>query len=152
MAANGTVLSQTSLTVPPCGNLIRGSGGRKRAELVLLDLRTEKAAIDRVLDWIRDGMSGNLELRGGDQPALAFDRLVYTPGSPPRSAAALGAAAGSGNDNHRHADGVVSATCARVPGCETGVVLFGGQRHQRVIDGAARDTKAAQHVWQLPAA
>jgi DNA-binding CsgD family transcriptional regulator len=41
-----------------------GSGGRQ-AELVLLDRRTEKAAIDRVLGSVRDGFSGTLVLRGG---------------------------------------------------------------------------------------
>lgn len=41
-----------------------GSGGR-RAERVLLDRRTETAAIDRVLGSVRDGFSGTLVLRGG---------------------------------------------------------------------------------------
>lgn len=41
-----------------------GSGGRQ-AERVLLDRRTETAAIDRVLGSVRDGFSGTLVLRGG---------------------------------------------------------------------------------------
>jgi DNA-binding CsgD family transcriptional regulator len=41
-----------------------GSGGRQ-AELLLLDRRMEKAAIDRVLGSVRDGFSGTLVLRGG---------------------------------------------------------------------------------------
>src|SRR5258708_595883 len=45
-----------------------GPGGTKQAELVLLDRRTEKAAIDQALDCVRGSLSGILELRGG-QPA-----------------------------------------------------------------------------------
>ncbi len=41
------------------------SGGQRQAELVLLDRQAEKAAIDRVLDSVRDGFSGTLVLRGG---------------------------------------------------------------------------------------
>ncbi len=41
-----------------------GPGGRQ-AELVLLDRRAEKAAIDQVLGSVRDGFSGTLVLRGG---------------------------------------------------------------------------------------
>ena len=36
-----------------------------RDEFVLLDRRTERAAIDRVLDAVRSGFSGALVLRGG---------------------------------------------------------------------------------------
>jgi DNA-binding CsgD family transcriptional regulator len=36
-----------------------------REEFVLLDRRTERAAIDRVLDAVRSGLSGTLVLRGG---------------------------------------------------------------------------------------
>ena len=38
---------------------------RWREEFVLLDRRTERAAIDRVLDAVRSGFSGTLVLRGG---------------------------------------------------------------------------------------
>src|SRR6266702_8636665 len=38
---------------------------RWRKEFVLLDRRAERAAIDRVLDAVRDGFSGTLVLRGG---------------------------------------------------------------------------------------
>src|SRR5712692_4618371 len=38
---------------------------RWREEFVLLDRRTERAAIDRVLDAVRSGFSGALVLRGG---------------------------------------------------------------------------------------
>jgi DNA-binding CsgD family transcriptional regulator len=38
---------------------------RRREEFVLLDRETERAAIDRVLDAIRSGLSGTLVLRGG---------------------------------------------------------------------------------------
>src|SRR5260370_2103851 len=38
---------------------------RWRKEFVLLDRRTERAAIDRVLDAVRSGFSGALVLRGG---------------------------------------------------------------------------------------
>src|SRR5882757_1581550 len=38
---------------------------RWREEFVLLDRQTERAAIDRVLDAVRDGFSGTLVLRGG---------------------------------------------------------------------------------------
>src|SRR5260370_27646675 len=41
-----------------------GAGGRQ-GELVLLDRRAEKAAIDQVLGSVRDGFSGTLVLRGG---------------------------------------------------------------------------------------
>src|SRR5258708_24864089 len=41
-----------------------GPGGRQ-AELVLLDRRAEKAAIDQVLGSVRDGFSGTLVLRSG---------------------------------------------------------------------------------------
>ena len=39
--------------------------GERQAEPVLLDRRTETAAIDRVLGSVRDGFSGTLVLRGG---------------------------------------------------------------------------------------
>ena len=38
---------------------------RWREGLVLLDRRAERAAIDRVLDAVRSGLSGTLVLRGG---------------------------------------------------------------------------------------
>src|SRR6266568_8299230 len=38
---------------------------RWREEFVLLDRRTERAAIDRVLEAVRGGFSGTLVLRGG---------------------------------------------------------------------------------------
>src|ERR1700722_20071830 len=38
---------------------------RWREEFVLLDRRTERAAIDKVLDAVRSGFSGTLVLRGG---------------------------------------------------------------------------------------
>jgi DNA-binding CsgD family transcriptional regulator len=38
---------------------------RRREGFVLLDRRTERAAIDRVLDAVRSGLSGTLVLRGG---------------------------------------------------------------------------------------
>src|SRR6476646_12245952 len=38
---------------------------RWREEFVLLDRRTERAAIDRVLNAVRSGLSGTLVLRGG---------------------------------------------------------------------------------------
>ena len=37
----------------------------QREEFVLLDRRTERAAIDRVLDAVRSGFCGTLVLRGG---------------------------------------------------------------------------------------
>jgi len=52
----------------------------------------------------------------------------------------------SGYDDHRDADCVMGAACPRVPGREGCPVLLGGQRHQRVINGAARDAQAAQRV------
>ena len=39
--------------------------GQPGREFTLLDRRTERAAIDRVLDAVRDGLSGTLILRGG---------------------------------------------------------------------------------------
>jgi hypothetical protein len=71
-----------------------GSGGRKQAELVLLDRRTEKAAIDRALDCVRGSLSGILELRGG-QPARYVGKtalLRHAIGSEPdlRTARAAG--------------------------------------------------------------
>src|ERR1700722_204785 len=38
---------------------------RRREEFVLLDRRSERAAIDKVLDAVRSGFSGTLVLRGG---------------------------------------------------------------------------------------
>jgi hypothetical protein len=43
----------------------RRTDDRRRQEFVLLDRRTERAAIDRVLDAVRSGLSGTLVLRGG---------------------------------------------------------------------------------------
>jgi chromosomal replication initiation ATPase DnaA len=37
----------------------------QREEFVLLDRRAERAAIDRVLDAVRNGLSGTLVVRGG---------------------------------------------------------------------------------------
>ena len=39
--------------------------GRRREDFTLLDRRAERAAIDRVLDAVRSGLSGTLVLRGG---------------------------------------------------------------------------------------
>ena len=43
----------------------RRTDDRWREGFVLLDRRTERAAIDRVLDAVRSGLSGTLVLRGG---------------------------------------------------------------------------------------
>src|SRR5258708_28673439 len=59
-----------------------GSGQRRQAELVLLDRHSEKAAIDRVLDCVRNGFSGTLVLRGG--PGVGKTVLLdYAIGSGP---------------------------------------------------------------------
>jgi aryl-alcohol dehydrogenase-like predicted oxidoreductase len=55
----------------------------------------------------------------------------------------------SGDGDYRDADGVVGAACPRIPGGEGGPVLFGGQRHQRIVNGTACDAKAAERVRQL---
>ena len=50
-----------------------------REEFVLLDRRTERAAIDRVLDAVRSGFSGALVLRGGRKTpnsAVAVPELI----------------------------------------------------------------------------
>src|SRR5215470_17083802 len=45
--------------------MTRRTDERWRREFVLLGRRTERAAIDRVLDAVRSGLSGTLVLRGG---------------------------------------------------------------------------------------
>jgi DNA-binding CsgD family transcriptional regulator len=52
------------MVVRDCAGLWQPDGQR-RPEFVLLDRRTERAAIDRVLDAVRSGLSGTLVLRGG---------------------------------------------------------------------------------------
>ena len=56
----------------------------------------------------------------------------------------------SGYDDYLGADRVIGASCPRVPGREGYPVLFGGQCHERVIDGAACDAEATQRVRQFP--
>ena len=43
----------------------REGDGQRRQKVVLLDRQTERAAIDQVLDAVRNGFSGSLMLRGG---------------------------------------------------------------------------------------
>jgi len=55
---------------------------RWREDFTLLDRRTERAAIDRVLDAVRSGFSGTLVLRGpSEEPAIEqFCRLLIDGG------------------------------------------------------------------------
>ena len=48
---------------------------RRREEFVLLDRRTERAAIDRILNAVRSGFSGTLVLRGG--PGVGKSTLLH---------------------------------------------------------------------------
>src|SRR6201994_299220 len=48
---------------------------RRREKFVLLDRRTERAAIDRILDAVRSGLSGTLVLRGG--PGVGKSTLLH---------------------------------------------------------------------------
>ena len=48
---------------------------RRRQEFVLLDRRTERAAIDRILNAVRSGFSGTLVLRGG--PGVGKSTLLH---------------------------------------------------------------------------
>src|ERR1700722_6606194 len=58
------------------------------------------------------------------------------------------AAAGSGDDDDLDADCVVGAACPGVSGSQGHAVLLGGKGHESVIDGAARDSEAAEGVRQ----
>src|SRR5215469_5109389 len=62
--------------------LWRQAGGQQRRRLAMLDRYQERAAIDRVLDSARMGLSGTLVLRGGHGTGKTT-LLEYAIGSAP---------------------------------------------------------------------
>jgi hypothetical protein len=77
-------------------------------------------------------------LRGACRPVVRWNSTSATASEP------------SGYDDYLDADRVIGTSCPSVPGREGYPVLFGGQRHERVIDGAACNAEAAQRVRQFP--
>src|SRR5260370_26585049 len=63
--SGGDVRIPDRLAHPALGRPEPAGPGGRQAELVVLDRRAEKAAIDQVLGSVRDGFSGTLVLRGG---------------------------------------------------------------------------------------
>jgi len=76
---------------------------------------------------------------GSDSPGHMNEDDTRTYGTEPGAMALR-----SGYDDYLDTDRVVGASRPGIPGREGYPVLFGGQCHERVIHGAARDAEAAQ--------